>query len=113
MCTCLIHVYAYLLISINSINEGLGRIEPNFEKISKDLNNNSVVLAEAIQSILRNELVENSYDLIKDITRNNNSFSINDIIKNIENKLDSKNKEFIINKIKNLNVNNYTGIFML
>lgn len=105
--------YAYLLISINSINEGLGRIEPNFEKISKDLNNNSVVLAEAIQSILRNELVENSYDLIKDITRNNNSFSINDIIKNIENKLDSKNKEFIINKIKNLNVNNYTGIFML
>ena len=98
---------------INSINEGLTRIEPNFEKISKDLNNNSVVLAEAIQSILRNELVENSYDLIKDITRNNDSFSINNIIKNIENKLDSKNKEFIINKIKNLNVNNYTGIFML
>ena len=106
--------YAYLLISINSIGEGLERIEPNFEKISQDLNNNSVILAEAIQSILRNELVESSYDIIKDITRNNNnSFSIDNVIETIEDKLNSKNKKNVIEKIKNLNVNNYTGVFML
>ena len=59
--------FAYLLISITSICEGFKRIEPNLEKIKSDLNNKSIVLAEAIQSILRRESVDNSYDIIKSI----------------------------------------------
>jgi adenylosuccinate lyase len=103
--------FAYLLISITSVCEGLKRIEPNFEEIELDLKNNAIVLAEAIQSILRRECVDNSYDIIKDITRNNNEFSINNILEVIENKLENHtNKNEIINEIKSLDVTTYTGM---
>ena len=103
--------YAYFLISITSICEGLNRIEPNFEEIELDLKNNSIVLAEAIQSILRRECVDNSYEIIKDITRNNNEFSIDNVVDVIEKKLSNNiNKDSIINEIKMLNVIDYTGV---
>lgn len=104
--------FAYLLISITSICEGFKRIEPNLEKIKSDLNNNSIVLAEAIQSILRRESVDNSYDIIKSITRNNTEFPIDNIIRVIEEKMVYHvNKNKIIDEIKSLDVNNYTGIY--
>lgn len=104
--------FAYLLISITSICEGFKRIEPNLEKIKSDLNNNSIVLAEAIQSILRRESVNNSYDIIKSITRKDSEFSINNVLKEIEDKLEYHlNKNKIIDEIKLLDVNNYTGIY--
>lgn len=102
--------YGYLLISITSLQEGIKRIEPNLEKIKEDLNKNSIVLAEAIQSILRRELVENSYDIVKNITRNQ-SFSIEQVLNIIEEKIkDHKNKDKIIEEIKLLDVNTYVGI---
>jgi adenylosuccinate lyase len=104
--------FAYLLISITSICEGFKRIEPNLEKIKSDLNNNSIVLAEAIQSILRRESVDNSYDIIKSITRKDSEFSIDNVLKEIEGKLEYHlNKNKIIDEIKLLDVNNYTGIY--
>lgn len=102
--------YGYLLISITSLQEGIKRLEPNLEKINEDLNKNSIVLAEAIQSILRRELVENSYDIVKNITRNQ-SFSIEQVLNTIEEKIkDHKNKDKIIEEIKLLDVNTYVGI---
>ena len=71
-----------------------------------------IVLAEAIQSILRRESVDNSYDIIKSITRNDTEFSIDNIIRVIEQKLVYHvNKNKIIDEIKSLDVNNYTGIY--
>ena len=76
-----------------------------------DLKNNSIVLAETIQSILRRECVNNSYEIIKDITRNNNEFSIDNVVDVIEKKLSNNiNKDSIINEIKMLNVIDYTGV---
>ena len=106
--------FAYLLISITSICEGLKRIEPNIEEIKSDLRNNQIVLAEAIQSILRRESVDNSYDIIKDITRNNNEFSMDNILDIIKNKLQNHNNiEKIISEIELLNVSTYTGIDLI
>ncbi len=103
--------YGYLLISIRSLREGFKRIEPNLEKINEDLNNHSIVLAEAIQSILRREGVENSYDIIKEITRDGSTFSIDKILDSIENKIEKhRKKDKIIEDIRDLDVNKYVGI---
>ena len=101
--------YGYLLIGIKSLCKGFEKIEPNLEKIKEDLNKNSIVLAEAIQSILRRELVDNSYDIIKEITRNQ-SFSIEKILIVVEEKIQNhKNKDKIIEEIRGLDVNKYVG----
>ena len=102
--------YAYLLISIISLIDGFKRIEPNLGKIKQELNDNQIILAEAIQSILRREGVENSYDIIKNITRDK-TFSKTEIITIIENNLKKNNKDKIIKEINNLDVNTYVGIY--
>lgn len=62
---------AHGLLSIRSIQRGLGKLLINEEKIAADLNANQAVLAEAIQTILRREKVEGAYELLKDLTRTN------------------------------------------
>lgn len=56
--------------------------------------------------------VDNSYDIIKSITRKDSEFSIDNVLKEIEGKLEYHlNKNKIIDEIKLLDVNNYTGIY--
>lgn len=40
-----------------------------YEKINKDLADNFVVIAEAIQTILRRENVADAYEIVRDFTR--------------------------------------------
>jgi len=64
--------FAHLLISLKSIQKGLGKLELNKDAIDEDLQKNYVVIAEAIQTILRREKVEGAYEKLKDFTRTAN-----------------------------------------
>ncbi|MFT5305537.1 MAG: adenylosuccinate lyase, partial [Chitinophagales bacterium] len=62
---------AHTLIAIKSIEKGLDKLLLNEAKIAQDLDNNWMVVAEAIQTILRREGVPNPYEQLKELTRTN------------------------------------------
>ena len=78
--------YGYLLIGVESIMSGLKRIDVNRKKIREDLDKNKIVLAEAVQSILRKEGVENSYLLIKEMTRGGKDLDVEEMVVLLEEK---------------------------
>jgi adenylosuccinate lyase len=59
------------IIAFNSILKGLNKLIVNPEKIKSDLENNWVVVAEAIQTILRREGYPKPYEALLDLTRTN------------------------------------------
>ena len=67
--------FAHGLIAIISTIRGLNKLLLNQDVIDQDLDNNWAVVAEAIQTILRREGVENPYELLKDLTRKNQKIS--------------------------------------
>ena len=62
-------LFAYIIISLNSLKKGIAKIEPNQDIISKDLDNSWEILTEAIQILLRKNGIEDSYAKIKSISR--------------------------------------------
>lgn len=64
---------AHMLISLKSIRSGLEKLELNHQKLTEDLESNWVILAEAIQTILRRENFKNPYETLKDLTRGKKS----------------------------------------
>lgn len=67
--------FGHGLIALNNLQKGLKKLIVNKEKIDQDLNNNWVVVAEAIQTILRREGYPKPYEALKDLTRTNNRIS--------------------------------------
>ena len=61
--------YGHLIIALESIQKGINKLEVNESAIHADLEKNWVVVAEAIQTILRREGIPNPYELLKGITR--------------------------------------------
>lgn len=61
--------FAHTLISIKSLIKGFNRIDVNIDMIQDDLGNNWMVIAEAIQTILRRSGYVNAYDALKNYTR--------------------------------------------
>lgn len=61
--------FAHTLIALSSIKKGFDKISLNKAKLSADLDKQWIVLAEAIQTILRREGVEEPYELLKGLTR--------------------------------------------
>lgn len=59
------------ILAFNSILKGLNKIIVNADKIKSDLENNWVVVAEAIQTILRREGYPKPYETLFDLTRTN------------------------------------------
>jgi adenylosuccinate lyase len=70
---------AHIKISFNSIKKGVDKLVINKEKIDEDLENNWVVISEAIQTILRRERYPNPYETLKDLTRGKSKVSREDI----------------------------------
>jgi adenylosuccinate lyase len=66
---------AHMLISLESLKKGLGKLELNREAIDADLENNWAVVAEAIQTILRREGFPKPYEALKDLTRTNSKIT--------------------------------------
>jgi adenylosuccinate lyase len=60
---------AHCYIACRSCRKGLERLEADPEKINSDLQDNWVVLAEAVQTVMRRYGIENSYEQLKDLTR--------------------------------------------
>jgi adenylosuccinate lyase len=63
--------FAHMFIALNSLKKGISKLVINEEAIKLDLEHNWVVVAEAIQTILRREGLDDPYDMLKDLTRTN------------------------------------------
>ncbi len=84
---------AHTLIAFLSIIKGFDKLIVNTDAISNDLQNNWMVIAEGIQTILRREGYPNPYDALKELTRTNqkvttdtfitfvNNLNVNDSVK--------------------------------
>ena len=99
--------FAHTIIAFSSLEKGLGKLVLNQEKIHADLEENWVVVAEAIQTILRREGFSNPYETLKDLTRTNGKIdaeSIANFIKGLDVSEEVKQELMIITPF------NYTGI---
>jgi len=97
---------AHSILAYNSILKGLNKLIINTDKIESDLENNWVVVAEAIQTILRRESYPNPYETLLELTRTNKKITADSIIDFIESlELDDDIKE----ELKALTPFNYTG----
>ncbi len=98
---------AHILIAINSINKGLDKLMLNEPKISKDLEDNYAVIAEAIQTVLRREGYPNPYEKLKELTRVHgtiNKAAMDEFINGLD-VTDELKKELL-----RITPHNYTGI---
>jgi len=59
----------HTLLSYDSCNKGLDKLEANLERISDDLEGAWEILAEPIQTIMRRYGVPNPYEQLKELTR--------------------------------------------
>ena len=98
---------SHSILSFESLIKGLKKLNVNKKKIHDDLNENWIVIAEAIQTILRREGFKNPYEKIKELTRNNKKITKNDLLVFI-NRLDVSKQ--IKEELKNISPKNYTGI---
>lgn len=62
---------AHTLISMKSIEKGLGKLLLNEEAFRRDLDNNYAVVAEALQTLLRSIGYPDAYEALKALTRTN------------------------------------------
>jgi len=62
---------AHTLISLASLEKGIGKLLLNEQAFERDLENNWAVVAEAIQTILRSVGYPNPYETLKGLTRTN------------------------------------------
>ena len=98
--------FGHTIIAFTSLLKGLNKLIVNLEKINKDLDNNWMVVAEAIQTILRREGYHRPYETLLDLTRVNKKITreiIHDFIESLD--LNSKVKD----ELKAISPFNYTG----
>jgi adenylosuccinate lyase len=98
---------AHTLLSFKSIEKGLGKLVLHEEKISRDLDENWAVVAEAIQTILRRENYPNPYEALKDLTRGNHKINK----ESLHQFIDGLNVTASVKKeLKRISPHNYTGV---
>ncbi len=64
--------FAHTIIAFQAIVKGLGKLLLHESSLRQDLENNWMVVAEAIQNILRREGYERPYEALKELTRGKN-----------------------------------------
>lgn len=100
--------FGHTFIAIHSTLRGLDKLIINQAAIDADLEKNWVVVAEAIQTILRREAFPNPFEALKKLTRTNqfiNQEVIHDFIDHLD--IDDGLKA----ELKQISPKNYTGIF--
>lgn len=98
---------AHMLISLESLEKGLNKLELNQAAIDADLEENWAVVAEAIQTILRREAYPKPYEALKELTRTNTAIteaSIKAFIETLQ--VDERVKE----ELRQISPFNFTGI---
>eukprot|EP01097_Dermamoeba_algensis_P003012 TRINITY_DN2214_c0_g1_i2.p1 TRINITY_DN2214_c0_g1~~TRINITY_DN2214_c0_g1_i2.p1 ORF type:complete len:458 (+),score=123.70 TRINITY_DN2214_c0_g1_i2:35-1408(+) len=94
-------------VSFNAIQRGLNKLQLNESSISKDLDNNWAVVAEAIQTVLRREGYPAPYEALKDLTRTGKKIDHQILIDFID-KLQGVNPG-VKEELKVISPFNYTG----
>ena len=59
----------HVMISLQSLNRGIGKLEANPAAMGADLDGNWEVLGEAIQTVMRRHGIEKPYEQLKQLTR--------------------------------------------
>lgn len=98
--------FAHVLIAVDSLQKGMGKLIVNKEKIEADLEANWAVVAEGIQTILRREGFANPYEKLKELTRTHTKISKDSIREFIDNLDVSQEVKAELHK---LSPKNYTG----
>ncbi len=99
--------FGHILISLQSIEKGLGKLLLNETKLIADLENNWMVVAEAIQTILRREGYPQPYEALKELTRGKAQVTQNDIHAFVDG---LQVAEAIKAELKAISPSNYVGI---
>jgi adenylosuccinate lyase len=97
------HSYLALL----SIQSGLSKLELNETKIKSDLDDQWIILSEAVQTILRREGFENPYELMRDLTRGKTKITQSDLHEFIDT---LKISDSIKAELKALRPEGYVGV---
>ncbi|HRW99078.1 MAG TPA: lyase family protein, partial [Cyclobacteriaceae bacterium] len=98
---------AHTFIALHSLEKGINKLELNQEAIDRDLEDNWAVVAEAIQTILRQTGYPNPYEALKNLTRKNEKItkeSIHSFIDSLDVSADVKQR------LKDISPFNYTGV---
>jgi adenylosuccinate lyase len=97
---------AHTLLSVLSIEKGIGKLILNEPKLHADLDNNWAVVAEAIQTVLRRENYPKPYEALKELTRGKSAIDKNAIHSFINSlKISASLKK----ELKTITPFNYTG----
>ena len=99
--------YAHSLIAFKSMLKGLDKLLLNEAKLHQDLEQNWVVVAEAIQNILRREGYDQPYEALKELTRGKASITKSDIHVFIE---QLEVSELVKEELKSISPWNYVGV---
>jgi adenylosuccinate lyase len=94
------------LIAFNSLLKGLNKLIVNSDKIKNDLENNWVVISEALQTVLRREGYPKPYEALLDLTRTNQKVTY-DSIRLFIDSLDLR--EEVKEELRKITPFNYTG----
>ena len=97
---------AHTMISIASLEKGLGKLLLNEQALYRDLENNWAVVAEAIQTILRSVGYPNPYEALKQLTRTNEKVTAETIASFVETLEVSQEVKA---RLKQLTPHNYIG----
>lgn len=99
-------IFSHSIISINQTLTGLNKLTVNKDLLDKELNDNYIVLSEAIQTVLRKNKIDNAYELLKDLSRGKKVTKeiLNDFINSLS--INQKDKE----KLLKLTPQDYTGL---
>lgn len=99
--------FGHTLIALQSIEKGLGKLLLNEAKLHEDLETNWMVVAEAIQTILRREGYPQPYEALKDLTRGKAQVTRADIHQFIDGLVVT---DAIKAELKQIEPSNYVGI---
>ncbi len=98
--------FAHSLIAFKSVLKGLSKLLLNEKALQQDLDDNWVVIAEAIQSILRREGVEKPYEQLKNLTRGKSKVTQQDLMAFV---LQLPVSEEVREELRQLSPHTYTG----
>tara|TARA_B110001454_G_scaffold74999_1_gene72552 strand:+ start:3281 stop:4648 length:1368 start_codon:yes stop_codon:yes gene_type:complete len=98
--------FGHMTIALKSLEKGIDKLQINKIKIKDDLDNSWEILTEAIQTVLRKNLIPDGYELMKDLSRGKsiNQEDLKDLIDKLAISEEDKN---ILNK---LNPSSYVGL---
>lgn len=98
---------AHSLLSLKSLQKGIGKLELNQKALEQDLEDNWAVVAEGIQTVLRREGYPQPYEALKALTRTNQKITAESIREFIHSLQMSDEVKAELNKITPFS---YTGI---